>query len=453
VFSPARFDRRACAGGIGRYRAIRARGPLAGVLGLATSLALLSSTAARAQFPIRQVPSRWNTPVVSPTGREGRPLGPSGPAAAGNQIGPQPRPAPHPAIARITVPERDGVSHGSGTLIDVRGQFGLVITNWHVIRDAAGPITVEFPEGHKTQAEVVRTDKDWDLAALSILRPKAEPLPVTPYPPQPGEPLTIAGYGGGDYRVAAGPCTQYLAPGSDLPYEMVELAAEARQGDSGGPILNQRGEVCGVLFGSGPGYTSGSYGGRVRQFLATVIPGGEPGSDIPGASLAASQPPAIASPPANQLPATVAAPAGPAARIDSPTPPYVARSVEKDAAMPLTPAEPRPTMLAPPADMDARSAVDNQLATNMPDSEQTAGAAPLGAPARIQSSLPPRASAAAIDLNQAPPDQVAAAIWKRLGGVTLFDQTKSVLAIIGVLAVMVQFWRFSSRPDRDADDE
>ena len=89
---------------------------------------------------------------------------------------------------------------------------------------------------------------------------------------------------------------------------MLDLAAvEARQGDSGGPIINQRGEVCGVLFGSAPGYTIGSYGGRVRQFLATVIPNGQPGSDRTGttamAGVATSTPAGgPATPPANALP-------------------------------------------------------------------------------------------------------------------------------------------------------
>ena len=89
--------------------------------------------------------------------------------------------------------------------------------------------------------------------------------------------------------MTSGRCTQYLAPGVDFPHEMVELAAEARQGDSGGPIFNQRGELAGVLFGSGPGYTSGSYGGRVLKFLATVVPGSAPGNDgLPAAGLTSS---------------------------------------------------------------------------------------------------------------------------------------------------------------------
>jgi hypothetical protein len=51
---------------------------------------------------------------------------------------------------------------------------------------------------------------------------------------------------------------------------MVELSTAARQGDSGGPILNARGELAGVLFGAGWGRTTGSYCGRVRSFLDSV---------------------------------------------------------------------------------------------------------------------------------------------------------------------------------------
>jgi hypothetical protein len=79
--------------------------------------------------------------------------------------------------------------------------------------------------------------------------------------------LTIAGYGSGAYKMQSGPCTEYLAPAPGRPLEIVELAAAARHGDSGGPILNSRGELAGVLFGEGGGHTDGSYGGRVNQFL------------------------------------------------------------------------------------------------------------------------------------------------------------------------------------------
>jgi hypothetical protein len=179
------------------------------------------------------------------------------------------------AVARITVPNRDGFSLGSGSLVAVDESHGLVVTNWHVVQDASGPITVSFPNGFRSQATLLKTDRDWDLAALAIARPNVQPIPLANEAARPGEPLTIAGYGSGSFRMSTGRCTQYVSPGGKLPFEMVEVSTAARQGDSGGPILNSRGELSGVLFGSslGPwGQTTGSYCGRVRWFLAQVTP-------------------------------------------------------------------------------------------------------------------------------------------------------------------------------------
>jgi hypothetical protein len=61
-----------------------------------------------------------------------------------------------------------------------------------------------------------------------------------------------------------------VAPGKNQPFEMVELSTEARQGDSGGPIFNARGELAGVLLGAKRGHTVGSFCGRVGHFLNDV---------------------------------------------------------------------------------------------------------------------------------------------------------------------------------------
>jgi len=508
VSSPAAYVRRACADGFGRLRGLRARRLGVGVLGLALSLLCFWPAAAFGQFPIRQVPSQWNT--ARPTGASSaqpaasntatfRPVVQEGNASLGPPPGPLvgavPTQQPHPAVCRITVPEKDGISYGSGTLIDARGEFGLVVTNWHVVRSAAGTIMVEFPEGHKSAAKVQRTDPDWDLAALAIHRPKAEPLPVTAEMPRMGEILTIAGYGSGPYRAAAGPLSGLVSPRFGFPEEMLDLAAvEARQGDSGGPIINQKGEVCGVLFGSAPGtvpasgYTIGSYGGRVRQFLASVTPDGQLGSDTAGSvtGLATSAP--IKVPPANSLPTTTPSPATSnpswiaradqsSPKIDVPPPPqttalhesprYAAGLIEMEKNEPLTPARSgqHDIIEAPVREwsgerdsIDPKAAVD-RLAANFPRHDQSdAGADELAAGSRMHTSLPPRLGtgpdkSAGVDLNEAPPDQLLSAVWKRFGGTTFFDQTKAVLAMIGVLAVVMQVWRLGNRRDDNADDE
>jgi hypothetical protein len=175
-------------------------------------------------------------------------------------------------VARIIVPENGATAFGSGTLVGVKDKHGLVVTNWHVVRDAAGPVEVVFPDGFRSHARPLKVDQDWDLAALVIWRPNVEPVKIAKQPPRPGDFLTIHGYGRGKYRIATGRCTTYYSPQPHFPHEMVELDVEARQGDSGGPIFNQCGELAGVLFGAGQGTTMGSFAPRVRHFLAAVAP-------------------------------------------------------------------------------------------------------------------------------------------------------------------------------------
>lgn len=194
---------------------------------------------------------------------------------------------PHPAVARIIAPESGSTSMGSGVLVDTNGSQGLVLTNWHVVRESRSAVLVQFPDGFQSAGTVVRWDEAWDLAAIVVWKPKATPVTLAAAPPQIGERLTIAGFGRGVYREETGACTEYLSPGTGYPKEFVELEARARQGDSGGPIFNERRELAGLLFGQNDGHTIGSCSTRVRTFLATVGSTGFAGP--PAAALAVEQ--------------------------------------------------------------------------------------------------------------------------------------------------------------------
>lgn len=229
---------------------------------------------------------------------------------------------PHPAVVRIIAPEPSGVSLGSGVLVDINDSQGLVLTNWHVIRDSRSAVLVQFPDGFQSAGTVVRFDEAWDLAAISIWKPQSTPVELADHNPFPGEPLSIAGYGRGAYRSQSGRCTEYLSPGTGYPKELVELAAPARQGDSGGPILDATGRLAGVLFGEGEGRTVGSCASRVRAFLASVgsdgfTPPAMPGDQSPAFATAtqvasAQQQPITAPRRPQVLPAAVAVPRSPA---------------------------------------------------------------------------------------------------------------------------------------------
>ncbi len=178
---------------------------------------------------------------------------------------------PRPAVVRVAAEDNGGRSCGSGTLVAVEGKVGLVLTNWHVVRDATGQVSVEFPDGTRSAATVLKVDKTWDLAALLIWRPEVAAVELADEPPKPGDELTIAGYGSGSYREATGKAVQYVSPGEGHPFEIVELSVVARNGDSGGPIFNDKGQMAGVLFGSAGGRTDGSHCGRVRWFVKQAV--------------------------------------------------------------------------------------------------------------------------------------------------------------------------------------
>jgi len=245
-------------------------------LRLAACLALLGCVAAVQPAVAQAAPWGW--------GLTGNPTANWSPEAVADYL--LTGQTPHPAVCRIVAPEQDGTSLGSGVLVDVNRAQGLVLTNWHVIRESRSAVLVQFPDGFQSAGTVVRWDEAWDLAAIVIWKPHATPVSLAGADPAPGEPLTIAGFGRGTYREETGGCTEYLSPGTGYPKEFVELQATARQGDSGGPIFNERRELAGLLFGQNGGRTIGSCSSRVRTFLASAGSRGFTPTPIAGFSAA-----------------------------------------------------------------------------------------------------------------------------------------------------------------------
>jgi hypothetical protein len=306
-------------------------------------------------------------------------------------------------VVRVVAPGKGSVSYGSGTLVDVKGDYGLIITNYHVINEATGNISVIFPDGFYSLATVRKVDRDWDLAALVIKRPNVTPVPMASVAPRPGEPLTIAGYGSGDYRAVAGRCTQYVAPGNRLPFEMVELAASARQGDSGGPILNNRGELAGVLFGEGGGRTAGSYCGRVQWFLASLTDRPSPFASQPNA-------PAMPEQKFRNSPEAIA-------ESMSPRSPVIASVPDRQEVAPEWVHRPRGSFAQRPPEPMNGPIDRSPLPTSIPASSQVAA-----------SSL-------------ATPQTGEVLSWSEIAGDNLSDQAKTFMAIFGCCAVVLQALR------------
>jgi hypothetical protein len=331
---------------------------------------------------------------------------------------------PHPAVVRVVSPERDGASLGSGTLVDVSQSHGLVLTNWHVVRDAAGNVIVSFPDGFQSPGYVLKVDRDWDLAAVAIWRPRVTSVAIAKEAPRPGEMLTIAGYGAGNYRAISGPCTEYLSPGPNLPYEIVELHAAARHGDSGGPIFNSRGELAGVLFGEGGGDTSGTYCGRVRTFLDSISQGRN--LQVASTAVPASRPLMPQPGPQPLAPLVAGLQANPPRTTSFP--PIALPPIGTLGAVPPGNPQAYATSLPPPP-------------TPQPEPTRPRGSDPF---ASIISPLPPMP---AVQGGNAQPRQAADQSvlehigWEQIAGHTWGEQVKTVLAGIGAILVLLQFVR------------
>jgi serine protease Do len=156
-----------------------------------------------------------------------------------------------------------GTSFGSGFIIS---KDGYVLTNHHVI-EGASKITVHLDDRRSLEARLVGSDPSSDVAVLKV---KAENLPVLPIGDsqlvKPGQWVVAIGSPFGfDRSVTAGIVSALGRPSLDgsqryVPFIQTDVAIN--RGNSGGPLLNTRGEVIGInsqIFSNSGGYMGVSF--------------------------------------------------------------------------------------------------------------------------------------------------------------------------------------------------
>jgi serine protease Do len=144
-------------------------------------------------------------------------------------------------------PVTQGVaSLGSGFVLS---SDGLVLTNDHVV-DGVDRVRVVFADGTRAEAEIVGQDAKTDLALLRVARSEGlHPLPLGDSDAiLPGDWVVAIGNPFGlDHTVTVGIVS---AKGRDLghgPYDdYIQTDAAMNPGNSGGPLLDLRGEVVGI---------------------------------------------------------------------------------------------------------------------------------------------------------------------------------------------------------------
>jgi putative serine protease PepD len=161
-----------------------------------------------------------------------------------------------PGVVQINSTSGSGVSLpagralGSGFVVD---KAGHIVTNYHVIR-GADEIRVGFSNRDSLEAELVGTDQSTDLA---VLRVDASATALTPLPlgdsdkVRVGDTVVAIGNPFGLDRTATAGIVSALqrlitAPNRFTIDHVIQTDAPINHGNSGGPLINDRGQVIGV---------------------------------------------------------------------------------------------------------------------------------------------------------------------------------------------------------------
>src|SRR3954447_6046767 len=169
------------------------------------------------------------------------------------------------AHCRITV--ADGTT-GSGTLVACDDKLGLVLTCAHLFDTCRSQITAGFTRAGRFIANLVDIDKINDVAAIAIRRPDADPLDVSET--DPSGTLTACGFGpSGAFRSIRGRIIG-IATAEGASFPSTKIAGAVRPGDSGGGVLDIRGKLVGVVWGTRDNQTYTTCGRPVRDFFARV---------------------------------------------------------------------------------------------------------------------------------------------------------------------------------------
>ena len=171
-------------------------------------------------------------------------------------------------------PSIKGRGMGSGFIIS---PDGYVLTNYHVVADAS-EVKVKLGDRREFTAKVVGSDQQYDVALLKI---DGKNLPTVRVGDsntlKPGQWVVAIGSPFGlDHSVTAGVVSAVgrSTGGPDQRYvPFIQTDVAINQGNSGGPLLNTRGEVVGInsqIFSASGGYMGISFAIPIDLAMSAV---------------------------------------------------------------------------------------------------------------------------------------------------------------------------------------
>lgn len=156
-----------------------------------------------------------------------------------------------------------GIVEGSGFVAGANE----VVTNAHVVAGVTNtnPLVVDTKGAHK--ATIIYFDPDLDIAILRTAGLAGQPLKLNTAVAPEGTPGVVLGYpGGGDFSArAAAVIESFNAHGRNIynqgetQRDIYSIKSPIEEGNSGGPLVNQSGEVIGVIFAKSTTYDNLGY--------------------------------------------------------------------------------------------------------------------------------------------------------------------------------------------------
>jgi S1-C subfamily serine protease len=157
---------------------------------------------------------------------------------------------------------------GCGGLVEGSGFVagnGFVATNAHVVAGISKPFVVDGNGNHR--ATVVWFDPNLDLAVLRVSNLAGSVLHIDTAHKTKGTPSAVLGYpGGGQFSAKpASVLDEFTAVGRNIydqgntTRQVYEVKADIIPGNSGGPLIEQNGDVIGVVFAESTSYNQVGY--------------------------------------------------------------------------------------------------------------------------------------------------------------------------------------------------
>lgn len=149
-----------------------------------------------------------------------------------------------PCVKSAVVVVRGNSDGGTGTGCIVAANNGPAILTAAHIASANQSFTVSFHDGSATNNATLRgIDQEADVAVLNCKTPEGCSVLEVADDVAEGEEVSVCGFGGG------GPLRCFKARVAGVAEKSQVLFSWAIPGDSGGPVVNAAGKVCGVVSG------------------------------------------------------------------------------------------------------------------------------------------------------------------------------------------------------------